>query len=245
MSLLDLFSSSISTIFAEMATIPICTVKTIYQTDLTHKSVIDVTKKIYYQRGLYGFYNSWGSAISSQIVSTSTKFTFYNLIKKKRNTAQSDLKNNIINGSLSGVMSSLFTHPVDVIKVHQQNNLSVLSEYNKTGVSLFYRGFSKSLLKSILLTSLIFPFYDLYKSKLNNTFISAGLSSITVALLLHPLDYLKIRHISNKNLYMNNYNLLTNLKYYYRGLHINLLRIIPNFAITMTMTEWIKDKIKE
>lgn len=241
MNILNIFSSSVSTIFAEIITLPICTIKTNYQTDLKYKSVIDVTKNIYGTRGFYGFYNSSGSAIASQVVSTSTKFTFYNYIQKLRNTDQSDIKNNIINGSLSGIFSSMFTHPFDVLKVHQQNNLSFKNEIKNKGFSILYRGYSKSLFKNTVLTSLIFPFYDFYKSMFNNTIVASGLSSITVSMFLHPLDLLKIRHISNQSLYVP-YNGLSNfIKYYYRGLHINLLRIVPHFMITMTMTEWIKN----
>lgn len=240
MSYKDFIASTISTIFAEIFTIPICTVKTRYQTDLNYKSIIPVIKDIKRTQGYYGFYNSSFSAMSSQMVSTSTKFTGYNYIKKIRNTQQKDLKNNIINGALAGIFSSVFAHPLDVVKVHQQNQLSVINEIKTIGMPVLYRGYTKSLVKNVTLTSLIFPFYDFYQSKFSNSVVSAGLSVITSSMFLHPIDYLKIRHISNQNLYTNYQSITHFVRYYYRGLHINLLRTIPHFVITMFLTEEIK-----
>jgi|688.fasta_scaffold633152_2 hypothetical protein len=244
MSITDLIASSIGTSIAEIITLPTCTIKTNYQTNLNYKSIIDVTKDIYKQRGVYGFYNASAIATLSQIVSTSTKFTSYNYIKNYRQTKQQDIKNNIINGAIGGIVASVFSHPFDVIKVHQQTNVNFTNELKKYGPQIFYRGYSKSVSKNIILTSLIFPFYDFYKSKFNNPFISAGLSAFTVTTFLHPIDYLKVRHISNQPLYTKHSNLLAQIRYYYRGLHINLIRVIPHFMITMVVTEYIKEKQK-
>ncbi|QKF94567.1 mitochondrial carrier protein [Fadolivirus algeromassiliense] len=244
MSLLDLAASSVSTTIAEILTIPICTVKTNYQTNLHHTSIIDVTKNIYNTRGIFGFYNASLSAIMAQVVSTSSKFTSYTYLKKLRNTQKHDIKNNIINGAIGGTIASIFSHPFDVIKVHQQNNIKFVHELKTVGPSLFYRGYSKSLSKNILLTSLLFPFYDFYSSKVNNVFLASALSSLTVTTIIQPVDYLKVRHISDQPLYMNFNNLYSALRYYYRGLHINLMRVIPHFMITMFITEEIKKHYK-
>lgn len=243
MSSIDLISSAIGTAVAEIITLPICTIKTNYQTHLHHKSIHHTYKNIMDNLGVYGFYSALHSSLFSQMMSTATKFTFYNYIKKIRNTEQKDLLNNVINGAIGGIMSSIIVHPIDVCKVHQQNNISFSGELKKIGPSLIYRGYSKSLAKNILLTSLIFPFYDFYTAKFNNFYIATLLSSVTCALILHPIDYLKIRHISGQHLYLNFNNIPNYVKYYYRGLHINLLRIIPHFMITMFITEYIKNHI--
>lgn len=240
MSHIDLVSSAIGTLIAEIVTLPICTIKTNYQTHLHYKSVFDVYKNIMNTHGIRGFYSALYSSLFSQMTSTATKFTFYNYVKKIRDTQQKDLKNNILNGAIGGIMSSVIVHPIDVCKVHQQNNMSFSYELRKIGPSLLYRGYSKSLMKNICLTSLIFPFYDFYTAKFNNLFIASILSSITATFILHPIDYLKIRHISGQHLYLNFSNIPSRFKYYYRGLHINLLRIIPHFMTTMFITEYIK-----
>lgn len=240
MSWLDLLSSSSATSIAELLTIPICTIKTNYQTNLNYKSFIHVTKDIYKSRGIYGFYSASLSAMMAQIVSTSTKYTSYSYIKNIRNTEKHDLKNNILNGALGGSIASIFSHPFDVVKIHQQSNIKFIPELRSVGPMILYRGYSKTFTKNILLTSLIFPFYDFYHSKTDNIVIASVLSSLTVTLIIQPVDYLKVRHISNQQLYINFDSLYTNLKYYYRGVHINLLRVIPHFIVTMFVTDRIK-----
>lgn len=244
MSLIDLIASSSGTTIAEILTIPICTVKTNYQTDLNYKSIVTVAKDIYKSRGWYGFYNASFSAMLAQVASTSTKFTAYNYIKKLRNTQPNDIKNNILNGAIGGSIASVFSHPFDVVKVHQQQNITFLSELKSIGPSLFYRGYSKSLTKNILLTSTVFPLYDFYKAKINNVIIASALASMTVTILIHPIDLLKVRQISNKELYLSFDKLQSTMKYYYRGVHINLMRVLPHFMITMVITEKIKSMYK-
>lgn len=241
MSWTDILASSAATSLAEITTIPLCTIKTNYQTDLKYRSIIDTAKDIHKTRGLSGFYTASFSAVFAQIVATASKFTFYSYFKKIRKTKQGDIKNNILNGAAGGIIASVFSHPFDVIKVHQQNNIRFLSELRVTGPKLLYRGYSKSLTKNIMVTSLLFPFYDFYNSKLNNTWLASSCASLTVTTILHPVDYLKVRHISNQKLYFNFTNLKDNMKYYYRGLHINLMRVTPHFMITMAITEKIKE----
>jgi len=54
---------------------------------------------------------------------------------------------------------------------------------------------------------------------------------------MHPVDYLKTRHMAGLNLY-SGWNPLI----YYRGLSINLMRIVPHFMITMGVIEWMKEE---
>ena len=240
----DLIISSIATIIAEILTLPICTVKTIYQTNLKYKSIIDVCKVTYKNRGLLGFYNASLPAIASQTVSTSTKFTSYMFLRSVRHIAPDDIMNNIINGIGAGIISSVFTHPFDVIKIHKQNGLSFSYELKRHGLSLFYRGWSKSLSKSIILTSIIFPMYDFYKFKIKNILVAAALSSITATVILQPIDYLKVRHISGEKLYQSNMGLISTIRYFYRGFHVNLSRVIPHFTITMSLIDLFKNNLK-
>jgi len=244
MSYKDLTASAIGTSIAEFITLPICTIKTNYQTNLQYKSIVDVAKEIYSMRGLYGFYSASFAAVGLQIISTSTKYSFYNYFRDYRVTAKNDMKNNIINGVLGGIVSSVAVHWVDVIKIHKQNGLKFLDELKSTGPKIFYRGYSKSLSKSVVLTASLFPLNDYYKSKTNNTLLAAGLSSFTVTSIVHPFDYLKVRHISDQTLYPKFSNIPDFFKYYYRGVHVNLMRVMPHFMITMLITEKIKKQFE-
>lgn len=236
----NIIASSVGTVLAELATIPICSVKTNYQTDLKYTSAKQVIQDIYKTRGLYGFYNSSLSAMSSQIVSTASKYTFYNIIKQYRGTESKDFINNVINGGFAGTMSSFLTHPFDVAKVHQQQGKPIIQTIKNEGSSVIYRGWSKTLSKNISLTGLLFPIYDFYSIYITNPWLSALCTSMTVTTFLHPIDYLKVRHISNQKLYDG-----FNLRYYYRGFHLNLMRATPHFMITMGVTEILKKYLKD
>lgn len=225
--------SSIASVIAEISTLPICTIKTIYQTNLTHKSLYEVAKNIYLTRGLWGFYNSSIIAILSQTISTATKFTGYTYLKNYRHSQQHNLFSNMLNGTIAGMISTIFVHPIDVVKVHKQNNFNFMQELKSVGPKLFYRGYTKSLFKNMILTSIIFPFYDFYKYYFCNIYVATILASITATIILHPIDYLKIRHISGQELYPKN----SGIKYFYRGFHINLMRTMPHFMITMVFIE--------
>ena len=86
MSVNDLIASAVGTSIAEVITLPICTLKTNYQTNLNHKNLIECAKHLYKVNGIQIFYRASFSAIGSQIVSMSTKYTFYNLIRDYRQT---------------------------------------------------------------------------------------------------------------------------------------------------------------
>jgi hypothetical protein len=239
----NFISSILATTIAEILTLPICTTKTNYQTNLKYKSAKEAFLSIYQEHGVKGLYKASFIAMLSQTVSTSTKFTFYSYFKMIRQTKQNDIFHNMLNGMVSGILSSIFVHPIDVVKVHQQNNIKFLSELRAYGPTIFYRGYSKSLIKNIILTSIIFPVYDFYMYYIQNIFWASALSSITTTFILHPIDYLKIRHIAGQSLYLENTGIKSNLIYYYRGFHLNLARVVPHFVMTMVLIEWFKTKL--
>jgi len=229
----NLICSSIGIVTAETITLPICTAKTISQTrGLSPLKSFEFIKKT---QGLKGFYSSWGYAVSSQLFSLATKYSFYYLFKDKIQDFNFIKKesyiSNVFVGLLSGSVSNLISHPFDYLKVQKQQGKK-LSELDFK----IYRGFSKSLSKSIVLTSTIFPLFDFYK-KYFNVFSASCLTSLTVTCVLHPIDFLKVRHISNLKLYERN------LWYYYTSFSLNLLRCVPHFVIVMTVTDLIKNNL--
>jgi hypothetical protein len=217
----DIISSSIATCIAELVTIPIYTVKTNYQN--TNMKLLGCVGGIYSKYGIKGFYNSSGIAIFSQILSTSIKYTLYQKFKPQ-------LPSKILAGTISGICSSVVTHPIDVIKVHLQMHTPL----NINNISIFYRGYSKSLFKSSVGTSCFFPLYDIFNEKLQNNTLSALYSSILSTIILQPIDYMKTRQIYGLHI---GYNPI----FYYKGLSLNLLRIVPHFMITIMVIEYLKN----
>lgn len=223
----NIISSSTATGIAELATLPICTIKTNFQNiqDMRYKpSIINVTKDIYKRGGIKAFYAASYPAIIGQIFSTTSKYTLYRYLNTNPDYP---IKNKFLNGFTAGVISSIFTHPMDVIKVHLQ--------MNKKLDSFLYRGYSKTFTKIAISSTIFFPLYDTVNAKIDNPFLASLVSSVTATICMHPVDYLKTRHMAGLKLY-EGWNPLT----YYRGLSINLLRIVPHFMITMQVIELVQ-----
>ena len=127
----------------------------------------------------------------------------------------------------AGLISSLATHPMDVARVHLQMGQSMPGRFK-----MYYRGYSKTFAKIAISSSLFFPLYDTFREHIRNPTLSAMASSTVATVLIHPVDYLKTRHMAGLSLY-NGFNPIT----YYRGICLNLARIVPHFMITMSIIE--------
>lgn len=233
----NFFNSAIGTTFAEITTLPICLVKTNYQNSKTNSTTIRNTiQTIYKQGGIKAFFRASFPAISSQIVSTSSKFVFYKKFDSlKIDWSKIDLVNKMINGCMAGICSSVLTHPIEVAKIHNQMNLSIITEIKKQNIILLYRGYSKSFTKAAVGSSLFLPLFDFYNGKINNAFYAAICSAVTSTLIMHPFDYCKTRHISGLS-WFSGFNPLP----YYKGLSLSFARLVPHFVITMTTIDWIE-----
>ena len=202
--------------------------------------------------GVKGFYNASGWAISSQIISTTTKYTLYRRIEH-------NMPNKFIAGGIAGFIGSLMTHPFDVLKIHFQMHTPFIPELRKEGVKLLYRGYSKSLTKAIGGSTLFLPLYDKFNdfygknqyvlAYTNSGPVIAGMAAISSSIIsttiMQPVDYMKTRHVMN-----NNYKHVTryyispsHIKPYFRGLSLNLSRVVPHFGITMTIIKVIETYI--
>ncbi len=239
-------ASAIGSFVAEIITLPICTVKTVYQNE-PNLTIKDTIKKIYGQGGYKGFYQATIPAIISQVASTSIKFGLYEKIKSVRKTEKDDIMNNAINGMLGGLIGSVFTHPIDVWKNYNQRNLSYINELNKymkgeewkkLPKNLLYAGYSGSIGKNVALYSTLFPIYDFYSKMLEKTelkehkYLSSIGTTLTVSLIIQPFDYYKTVKMANNQ-----------TVHYSRGLFLMIARSIPHFMITMNITEYLKNKM--
>ena len=149
----DIINSMTTTGIAEIMTLPICTLKTNYQ-NTNQLPMSTVAKNIYNNGGIMAFYRASPAAIGSQIFSTSSKYFLYRFLENK----QYPYTNKVFNGMIAGLISSLMTHPIDSIKIHLQMNSSFIEAVKKNGPMLFYRGYSKSFTKTLVSSSLFFPY---------------------------------------------------------------------------------------
>lgn len=239
MSYSDLCASLAGGATAELLVLPICTVQTVYQTqknlgEATRLSVFQTTRNLYQQYGLRAFGNASVSAMAAQMVSTGSKFTLYKALQAYRKTEAGDIKNNIINGITSGLMSIVFTQPFDVFKNYHQRQLSIIPDL-KSNPMFLYRGTKQSISKSIMLGAALYPVNDLTSTYIPNSALAAFATSLIITPIIHPIDLFKRRAMAGEKLWMG-----LNPVNYYRGLFINLIRVTPHFTITMTTINYVK-----
>ena len=218
----QLFYSSVATLVAEVVTLPICTLKTNYQN--SNGTIRDSFKHVYSNKL---FFKASVPTILSQVVSTSTKYTFYHSLRNILETDKKDLAMNSTIGMISGVMGSVFNHPFDVWKNYQQRGLKLPGFSRK----ILYQGYSGSVGKNISLYSVLFPLSDYFSSKFSNPLIYAPLTTITVSIIVQPFDYYKVVKMAGNK-----------VKNPARGLSLMLARNIPHFAITMYLIDVFKSK---
>jgi hypothetical protein len=221
-------SSMLGACLGEVITFPICTLKTVYQTTNTPQPLSKFIPDFVKSRSFKGLYHGCQWATVSQMVAISSKYSAYEMIKKTRGTQQSDLMNNAINGCLGGVIGNFVSHPFDVLKNFRQRNEPILPVIQDPRI--LYRGLSRSMAKTCLVYSLLFPVLDFYQSHFNNVLISAPLATITTTVITHPIDHMKVRRIAGLPLTGN----------YYKGFGLNLARCLPNFVITICVIKYFE-----
>jgi hypothetical protein len=236
----NLVTSALATAVAEIATLPICTIKTQYQNGNESKSVVATVKHLYEHGGIRSFYRASFPAISSQMFTTSCKYTMYRALQASNLRIGSNAYvNNVLHGCLSGVLSTLITHPMDAVKIHWQMGAAFGPVWRTIGWRVFYRGYTKSLGKVLVGSSTFLPIYDTFMSNTNHPLLSSVSSAAISGILMQPLDYLKTRQLYGNDLNRTQ-SRLGQIKQCYRGVHLNLLRIVPHFGITMCTIEWLK-----
>ena len=221
-----MINSAAATGVAELATLPICIVKTNYQN--SKGTMREVIARLYEQGGIRAFYRASAPAIFSQIISTSTKYTFYRKLE-----SIPWMTNKIVNGLIGGILSSLITHPIDFVKIHWQMRAgpATLDVISREGFRVIYRGYSKSFAKVCVSSAMFYPLYDYVHGYTNNAALSAFASAVISTVAMQPIDYLKTRHIYGKKIYH------VDPRIYFRGLRVYLARVVPHFMITMTIID--------
>lgn len=228
-------SSSTGALCAEIITLPLCTVKTnkILHND---KSIPWHFKNIYTHRGIGGFYNASVPAILSQVISVTSKFSFYRIIQRERKTEKSDIVNNMFNGAFSGLIGGIFSHPFDVMRVMKQK-CEEHPDNEKFRMRYMYRGYTMNAIKSFSLGAMIYPSFDFFNSKFNNMYIASIMTSVTTSCIIYPIENLKIKRMCTGKKYIFD----RNVRNYYGGFLLHNLRCIPNFLIFNAMTEKVKN----
>ena len=236
---------------AEAATLPICLVKTVYQNENSQfQSARQAALHIYKTEGVLGFYKASFPAIAGQVLTSALKYSLYEQLRHY-NSSNTYLAN-VCNSVAGSVVTSLITHPVDVVKIDKQlNQYEGLKQFVHLGPRAWYRGYSKGISKNLVGACLYLPLNDFFKSlygqypwMINNVEpakqrVAAAFSTAVIAgTCMHPFDLWKTRHIGKKIWRGHGIRATIYATPMWRGLGINLMRLVPHFTISMSITDF-------
>jgi hypothetical protein len=225
---------------AELFATPLSTIKTNYQTSNDDRSIIKVAKDIYIKHGVFGFYNSVIPAVFARLVSSFVKFLIYSEIKYYRKTSDNDLLNNMLNGCTTGVLSSFAVHPIDVITNYLQRQETINNSLFKRNI--LYAGFSQTLVRNLVLYSILFPVFDYSKYYTdNNIILSCLITTAISSSILQPVEYLRTNLMAGQ-LKGGIINSLKNFKSCWKGWYINYFSNATHFTISMYIMHYLKNK---
>ena len=161
-------ASMVGNVIAETLTTPLRVTMEVYRT--TNMNLATSIKTIANRRG---FFNGLIPALASKTVSSPLKFFLYQYFKKRNGTNDGDLKSNVKNGMLGGVIGTVLTNPLSVWRMKR-------SRGEVMHLNFALKGLGMSVLRCIPFYSLIYPTRDFYKHhfKLAISF-SASPGSIT------------------------------------------------------------------
>lgn len=255
---------------------PLDTARTRFQiqglyNEKNYSGILQALFKIYKKEGFKGLYQGSSISVIAYPTSWSFYFYFYEKTKKKlEKKLESKLLNNLISASFAGVISSIITNPLWLIRVrmqaqfpHVRSSFDILKEMiNKEGFFSLYRGIASNIL-SVIHVAIYFPLYEYLKENVikdNNPtiggiIISSWIPKIIASFFSYPYEVLRAR------LYMHDkvnetrfigfrglvrYTYMTEgFRGFYGGFFANLLRILPSTFVTFYTYENIKILAKE
>jgi len=129
-------------------------------------SLYNSIKNIKNKYGFSSFFKGSSFSIIKNTIGISTRFITYEYLKKNNTPI-------LLNGFLSGIVSSIISHPFDTIKTNIQINnkkepiyKEITNIYNKGGLLGFMKGFTPRVIRVGMAQMIIFTTYDILYSKL-------------------------------------------------------------------------------
>ncbi|AYV86779.1 MAG: mitochondrial carrier-like protein [Sylvanvirus sp.] len=244
-----LLYTAIGTTLAELATAPICTLKTKYQNLPLHstQSICHTINSLYSEHGLKAFFRSSGIATFEQVFSTSAKYTAFRYMTDHPDTSflhvfpHHRFMSHVLNAITTGIVISFITHPLNFIRVETQMQITLpqlIRQVRDKGIFILYRGWTKNLFKIVVGSSLFFPLHEYFTTELKwSRERSSLMTGVIGTVCTHPFDYAKVRSI-HKLPWRQGYSPFP----YFKGLSLNLCRTVPHFFIIMNVFHWLDKK---
>ena len=220
-----------------------------------------------------GVLNLWkGNGINLLRIFPFSGLQFFTYDICKRNIQIRNESKNIqrlLNGSITGIVATSFTHPFDVIKhrllcyeninTFKKASIDIYKENNHYSVRNFYKGYGSTIFSMTPFIAINFATFDYLKDNtpefINKdnplTILSLGATSALIGqIICFPLDTIRRRMQHKENIYKDGFDackkIIKNEGYlsFYKGLVPNILRMVPNTAIRFSLFEFLKEYIK-
>jgi hypothetical protein len=227
---------------AEICTSPLFAIKTNYQTSKENKTYAQIVREMYKARGIFGFYGAVFSAVLARVLSAFIKYAIYNEIKYYYSNEDNDVFANMAIGCFVGVSSSVFIHPVDVITNHMQRFKKLNGDVFQ--IKVLYSGFSQTVIRNLVLYSILFPVFDYCKYLTNNDILLACIMTTSVSsTILQPVEYLRTRWMAQQKGDTGSIlNSFKNFKSCWKGYRINYIANTAHFSISMCIANYLSQK---
>jgi len=194
-----------------------------------------------------GFYKGWSWQVSTQMLSTGSKFTMYEEFKQ-----HSGLPNRYVNGVLSNLLAVTLTQSFDTIKTNMQlaGNVQLKkdrfwAQVRHSPVTTLYRGYTPALAKGFIGGATFFPIRDTAREYCSSTPLGSvaanSVSAVISTTLVHVVDVWK-RRLQNGQ--QSNFALSS--PSYRNTLVPNIARVLLHFNLQMGLIElFLPPKVKK
>lgn len=226
-----------------------------YQARKSYKSNPNAFKAKYYLKEVY---RGIGPNLIGNISAWSIYFTLYSELKH-----QLSLQNSMVNyfsaSTIAGLSTSLLTNPIWLLKtrilsssknkVYSYNSIidGVRQIVKHEGISTFYRGSIPSFFQ-VFQNSIQFTIYDGLKltfhiDDFNNkqVFVCSSIAKVSSMLIMYPFQVLRANLQNyNSDVFIKEIQHLWNTKGFYKGITINLFKVVPSTSVTFMTYELMK-----
>jgi len=239
---------------AEFLTLPIYSLKNVMETSRQPLRVS--LSNMIRQGGVLSFYNGWYWGISRQTVNIAARYGFY---KKTEQEVSKHLGHSLplwvvrlASGAASGLPTALLTHPLDnfcitaQLRAENRNRLTIFERWAFEGWLFPFKGLSAAFFRNFMVGALVFPLNETYRGAevgwgeqkmIIPPYLSPVLASLSATMIIQPVDFVKTRKSQNLPAFVG-----WNPRSYYRGLSMNLLRVVPHFWLVSSVIGLLESK---
>ena len=264
----SVLAGSIAAICAKTALCPLDRTKLLYQTKnpmYDGMKMNQIFRSIYTQEGFRGYFR--GNLIQTYRmipyggIMYGSFEVIHDIVKRKTNGSK---YSTLVAGSLQGIVTQSTLYPFDILRtrfssqhsdkiVYRNIYKSIISIYSKDGIRGFYNGMGVTLVGIVPYGGIsFFTYHELKKNLSSNTALNGAAAGLLAQTCSYPIDLVRRRiqlhnfiegsHFQSsvsgviKDVYQKD-----GLLGFFRGVHMNWIRVVPASAISWTVYETLKN----